>query len=311
MIVHGSFTRGVLAQRGFHPGFGTYSYLPIACRVGRVMFVCSYSGDGGSDVGVTVRLMQNGVAFGDVMSFGLGASPIFEPDPDMTVLPAVDGTNLDGAAKVSLFPVGFAPQTDKIHLRYALELIPVDPTFGEAEIWQVYGTGEDAASTTLLTVGYGNTNPPGLGDDCYANGYVNGAYPDPVFCTKASGSEDGIAGVDRFGGGKVGVGTPLARESIFSNFQLISVPGGFDGVYDFSLRRNANSVLTLTTVPSDRIASVGGEVSYSQDAIWDYLGVASSGSAVAGHLMCLVSPNPVGGEAGLGAFGLGQRGLGG
>ena len=304
MTHFGMFTKP--GRRGVHTGWGTYSYLPFNCRIGRIRFNLAYA------AGASVSLEQNGSVIGAPMSLSPGRSPIFRPDPD-TVFPAVTVSNLDTLGRLSLNATIFG-YSGATRLRYAIELVPEDLALAAAEIWQVYNTGEDGPFGSLIYLhsDFDASFPPlDSGVEQYANGYVQSAAFDPIFTNKGSGSEDSIVGDMNAGGFKVGVGTPLARGGVLSHLIIVSADlAGFDGDYTFAARRNGSSVLEVSPMSGGtRIYSNAGTAAYQGGEFWNWMAVGTpGGTKVIGHLLCAYRPSVTGTPVGFSAFGSGATG---
>jgi hypothetical protein len=298
-------------------GLGTYSYLPFDCRIGRVAAHLSNLAGSTAGASCTVSLLQNGSVIGDPATVSAGVPKIWRPYDD--VLPGVTTGNVGGAGKLSL---GITGGSGDFWVRFSVELLPVDAALSTAEIWTLYCTDDGDWATmsnphSLLTVNGDDLGIPplGTGEARYASGitHITENYGGGIFVNPASEFEQAES---QGPGGTQAAGTacPLARSGKFSHLKLISADsGGFDGQYVLTLRQNGADTAVTVTSPTDgtRIVSSANTVTMPRGAHWDWELVANSGSELKGHIVCAFTPD--GTEtagAGLGAFGLGARGMG-
>lgn len=312
---------GSSATAGLLNGAGSYTWLPFDCRLGRIAGLAAATGSGAGGA-ATVQARKGSTAVGSAMNFGQSVA-IYEPDLT-TVFPALTTGNIDGDGRGGFDAIVDATFGDYINL--GVELVPVDPTFGTSEIWNLSATGEPAHGYGYLyktgddTAGMNPTDTLRFSNLYNSYGQpaivvLPGEPPDiGPFNNQTGGSEDGgdVAPDEtiRFW---AGVGTPLARAGRFSHFRVISSEaGGFDGDYRFTLRKNKTDVLEVNpTSGGARIFTDTGQVFFQRGDQWSF-SADGTGVRVLGALQVVFTPDTDASQgAGYGHQGYGGRGYGG
>lgn len=293
LIPNATFQVPMLSQRT--PGLDWWGYTPIPITLDAVG--CTFAANFGPHTATaSFQLWVDGADIGAPIAVGdTGAQFVVFDDP--VAIPAVDATNIDGAARFTMHAVMTPYESDDamVVLRYA-------PTNVSDTGKHLLGFG-DTNFAKVATVGaFAAITPPGE-----STGW-GGSGTGPFF----AGYEDNSPVTE---GAKPPAGIVWPVAGTFQNFTLVTrAAGGPGGVYKIALRINKTDVMTITTAAtSTRIWTQDGgpsPIPIADGDLVDWQLVSAPGTLDADLLYTFTSAGSTA-QTGYGEGGYGEGGYGG